>query len=251
MGYDKNYNIVCPHMDFTKIGRNKIERSMTDKVQKIREEVEKLIYGFNLEADIASCEDAEAEKFADIKYQLCKKILDYIDEVQKEPVSEKKCIFTKDNYTDEDRKVLCEDCKEKCEYSKKEEPVREDFEKALARDWQDYNDRGAATVDALEDNTQELAFAKGFYRGAKWQKAKDQETIETAIHHAYHNGRLEMKEQMMAKAIDGIITNAGGTFGYDVASFKFDDNHSFQVLLPTDKKSKFGDKVKVIVIKED
>ena len=61
---------------------------MTDKIQKIRKKVEKLMYGFNLEADIASCEDAETEKLADIKYQLCKKILDYIDEVQKEPVSE-------------------------------------------------------------------------------------------------------------------------------------------------------------------
>lgn len=41
-----------------------------------------------------------------------------------------------------------------------EESVSEDFEKALASEWKAYNDRGAATVDALEDNTQELAFAK-------------------------------------------------------------------------------------------
>lgn len=51
-----------------------------------------------------------------------------------------------------------------------EEPVSEDFEDALAREWQGYNDRGAATVDALEDNTQELAFAKGFYLGAEWKE---------------------------------------------------------------------------------
>jgi hypothetical protein len=61
---------------------------MTDKVQKIREKVERLMYGFNLEADIASCEDSEAEKLADIKYQLCKKILEYIDSLQEESVSE-------------------------------------------------------------------------------------------------------------------------------------------------------------------
>lgn len=48
-----------------------------------------------------------------------------------------------------------------------EKPVSEDFEEALAKEWKGYNDRGAATVDALEDNTQELSFAKGFYRGAK------------------------------------------------------------------------------------
>lgn len=61
---------------------------MADKVQKIREEVERLMYGFNMEADIASCENAETEKLADIKYQLCKKILDHIDKVLEEPVSE-------------------------------------------------------------------------------------------------------------------------------------------------------------------
>ena len=61
---------------------------MADKVDKIRQEVEKLMYGFNLEADIASCEDAEAEKLANIKYQLCKKILEYIDSIQDEPISE-------------------------------------------------------------------------------------------------------------------------------------------------------------------
>lgn len=45
-----------------------------------------------------------------------------------------------------------------------------DFEEALAKEWKGYNDRGAATVDALEDNTQELAFAKGFYRGWNYPK---------------------------------------------------------------------------------
>ena len=58
------------------------------------------------------------------------------------------------------------------EYLQKES-ISDDFEKALAAEWKGYIDRGAATVDALEDNTQELAFAKGFYRGAKWQKQKD------------------------------------------------------------------------------
>lgn len=61
---------------------------MIDKVQKIREEVARMMYGYNLEADIASCENAESEKLADIKYQLCKKILELIDSLQEEPVSE-------------------------------------------------------------------------------------------------------------------------------------------------------------------
>ena len=49
----------------------------------------------------------------------------------------------------------------------------EEFEEDLAKEWKAYNDRGAATVDALEDNTQELAFAKGFKAGVIRQKEKD------------------------------------------------------------------------------
>ena len=48
-----------------------------------------------------------------------------------------------------------------------------EFEEALAREWEGYCKRGAATVDALEDNTQELAFAKGFYRGYLYAKEKE------------------------------------------------------------------------------
>ena len=44
----------------------------------------------------------------------------------------KKCMFTKDDFTEEDRKILCEECEEECEYAKKEEPVSGDFEMALA-----------------------------------------------------------------------------------------------------------------------
>jgi hypothetical protein len=95
-----------------------------------------------------------------------------------------------------------------------EEPVSEEFEKALAEEWQGYVDRGAATVDALEDNTQELAFAKGFYRGANWQK-----------------------EQMIAKAVDAHC------FGFQGAAL-------FSFKLPSDNYL-VGSEVKVIVIKED
>ena len=56
----------------------------------------------------------------------------WVKEVQEEPISEKKCMFTNDNYTDEDRKVLCEDCKEKCEYNKKEEPVSANSKKHIS-----------------------------------------------------------------------------------------------------------------------
>lgn len=34
----------------------------------------------------------------------------------------KKCMYTEDHYTDEDRKVLCDGCEEECEYNQKQEP---------------------------------------------------------------------------------------------------------------------------------
>jgi len=43
-----------------------------------------------------------------------------IDSLQEEP---KECMYSKENYTDEDRKTLCEGCEEECRFNKKEEPV--------------------------------------------------------------------------------------------------------------------------------
>ena len=70
-----------------------------------------------------------------------------------------------------------------------EEPVSEELEEAAHK----YAD--------IRMSNYETAFY-AFMSGARWQKAKDQETIETAIHHAYHNGRLEMKEKMMEKGVE-------------------------------------------------
>jgi hypothetical protein len=102
-----------------------------------------------------------------------------------------------------------------------QEPISEEFEKALAEEWQGYVDRGAATVDALEDNTQELAFAKGFYRGANWQK-----------------------QQMMAKAIDATVHIDAGGYPYIPQMELYD----YEKDIPLAKE---GDKYKVILIKED
>jgi hypothetical protein len=125
--------------------------------------------------------------------------------MDEESVSEKKCMFTKDSYTDEDRKVLCEDCKEKCEYSKKEEPVSEDLG--------DY-------INELSKQFPEVSFAKLSriaVRVAKWQK-----------------------EQMIAKAIDAEL---------------YSDGMFIPLIGVKDREKvsdiKFGDKVKVIIIKED
>ena len=118
--------------------------------------------------------------------------------------------------------------------SLQEEPVNENFEEALAQEWKGYNDRGAATVDALEDNTQELAFAKGFYRGSKWQEKQDQSTIKLAEDHAILAGMEKMKKQIMAIAVDGIARPYDNEIWCILDSFNLKD----------------GDEVKVIVIKK-
>ena len=56
---------------------------------------------------------------------------------------------------------------------------------------------------------------------------------------------------MMKDAVEGVITNAGGVFGYDVAVFRLDDNHTYSVLLSHEEKRKYGDKVRIIIVKED
>lgn len=57
-------------------------------------------------------------------------------QLQEEP---KECMYSKDNYTDEDRKALCDGCEEECEFNKKEESVSDSFEDEVKRLWQEIN----------------------------------------------------------------------------------------------------------------
>lgn len=51
----------------------------------------------------------------------------------------KACMYSKDNYTAEDRKVLCDGCEEECEFNKKEEPVNDSFEAEVKKLWEEIN----------------------------------------------------------------------------------------------------------------
>ena len=103
-------------------------------------------------------------------------------EIKRRIVFQKECIKNSYRLTGKPEEEIILEYKQLLSFidSLLEEPESEDFEEALANEWKGYNDRGAATFDALEDNTQELAFSKGFYRGAKWQEKKDQSTIKLA-----------------------------------------------------------------------
>lgn len=87
--------------------------------------------------------------------------------------------------------------------------------------------------------------------GAKWQKEQNDKDLSEKIAAAYQLGLADKEKQMMSRAVGGVVTNADGVFGYDVAAFRFDDNHTYSILLPHEEKRKYGDKVKVIIVKED
>ena len=55
----------------------------------------------------------------------------------------------------------------------------------------------------------------------------------------------------MKYEVEGIVTNAGGLFGYDVAAFTFDENHTYTILLPHVEGGKWGDKVKLAITREE
>ena len=184
---------------------------MTDKVQKIREEVEKLMYGFNLEADIASCEDSETEKLANIKYQLCKKILEYIDSLQEEPVSDGRDIF--DNCLKSEEKFILPqkisgniNC-ENCLYSSAcalgdiqaciiDKPVSEDLEEAVNEYAPDFSNDIAskAAVDAVRD---------AFKAGASWQFERAKEALLSEVLPCFmHGGEADEVVAMLDEVLN-------------------------------------------------
>lgn len=75
--------------------------------------------------------------------------------------------------------------------------------------------------------------------------------LRRAARIGYEAGSKWQKSQMMKDAVEGVVTNADGAFGYDVAAFRFDDNHTYSVLLPHEEKRKYGDKVRIIIVKDD
>ena len=87
----------------------------TNKIDLIKAEVERLQNELIQEKEKGFGSDTDDACILELQ-----NVLTYIDSLQEEPVSEKKCMFTKDSYTDVDMKVLCEGCEEECEYVKKE-----------------------------------------------------------------------------------------------------------------------------------
>jgi len=223
---------------------------MTDKekLEKLVSILIKRLYMHKTKADIGSTEkELFDEKIENAQYEECKDILNIIDSMQ-------------------------------------EEPVTSDFETALAKEWKGYNDRGAATVDALEDNTQELAFAKGFYRGWNYPKEKPvSEDLEKDIEKEWNcyskDGDIAVinvlsfkliaqhfiqwqKQQMMKEAFvyekkhdTAMILASECLRNHGWFNREHDFNDLWQFICGVKElfvgEFKDGDKVKILVIKED
>ena len=133
------------------------------------------------------------------------------------------------------------------ELANSDAPVDEEFEIAFNDIWGDVEKE----TESLREMEPALkAKLKGsahdwFESGKIWQKEQDNyDTI-------FWKGMQYAKKQMMEEAVEGFITNSTGAFDYDVAAFSFDSEHRYTVLLRHMAGRKYGDKVKLIIIKED
>ena len=172
--------------------KHRKENSMTtDKVQKIREEVERL--KSQLLRGACSSQIAMETRCKEEAYD---EVLALLDSIQEELVSE-------------------------------------EFEEQVKALWKEVN----------TGHTYSIIGSYNIFYGvcldiANWQKQQDQSTIELAEDHAMLAGMEKMREEMMSKAIDTTIKQGCTEVGI--------------VIKGLDKtKFSFGDKVKVIVIKED
>ena len=250
---------------------------MTDKVQKIREEVERL-YNQSL-ADENRQVDRGLECAANVSYgkvKACKELLSFIDSLQEEP---KKCMYSKDDYTDEDRTVLCDGCEEECKYSKSD-----DFTKALAEcihqaqcnvvdpmvlaeTWKDELIKLAKSEDLVSKDLEEAS--KEWLRPqldksyANYGEKKMMELTHFdgyAMLDAIEFGAKLQKQQLMAKAFDftkehdtACVLASECLRNHGWFNRERDFNDLWRHLSCVDELfvGKFSGKTKVIVIKED
>jgi len=156
----------------------------------------------------------------------------FVNSMQEKP---KECMYARDNYTDEDRKVLCDGCEEECEYKHREESVNNGLDLGCGVIWKE--------EEPVSEDLEEAAkiYARGEYdrknpSSLPWQC----KGCYSPLIYAFKAGAKWHKEQMMKDAVDG------GCFsyrnGYKHISCDIDENLT---------NIKLGDKVKLIIIKED
>lgn len=165
----------------------------------------------------------------------------------------KKCMYTKDNYTDEDRKVLCDGCEEKCEYAQKEADwlqelhckldslSKEDFEKVWAR----YHQKEEPISEDLEEAASE-------YLKQNYDIDNIYEEDDLSIRNTFKAGAQWQKLKLIYKAIiynDKIYPT---TYENEPTEFCLDGGEEVRLITEAVNSGllKQGDKVKVIIVKD-
>ena len=249
-----------------------------DKVQKIREEVERL----KSQLLRGACSSQIAMETM-CKEEAYNEVLAILDTMQEEP---KQCMYSKDNYTEEDRKVLCEGCEEKCKFNQvKESAILQHKEKSCKENGNSLTQETVSEdlgeyINKLSKQFPEVSFAKLSriaVRVAKWQKQQfekerlkhcdgltdEQAQIESdfVTQHLKDNNRTPtfidaieygmkmQKEQMMTKSIEAVVSQvpcSNEIILYNPSSVD-------KYYLPQEMNKlglNKGDKVKLVIIKE-
>lgn len=121
-----------------------------------------------------------------------------------------------------------------------EEPVSEDLEEEIENYIKDSLDIKFPTTDKEQIKADIRYIARHF---AEWQRQKDQETIELAEDHAMLAGMEKMREEMMKDAVDAAVHE-----GLSNKYIKEQNKDAFDKALAN---FEVGDKVKIIIVKED
>ena len=161
-------------------------------------------------------------------------------EKEQKPVE---CMYSKDNYTDEDRKILCDGCEEKCKFAQKEADwlqelqnkldslSKEDFEKV----WAKYHQKEEPVSEDLEE-------AVNAYTG--YPPDVDECSSVYGKRQAFKAGAKWQQEQITKNAIDATVKVDAGGYPYIHRTIELYDYDKDEPL------AKAGDKVKILVIKD-
>ena len=122
----------------------------------------------------------------------------------------------------------------------KKEPVSKGFEEAIEQSFIYHENRGD---DFRCDEQIETSYRYGFKAGANWQKEQILDS-NTTLQRTFELGKQEMKQQLLAKAIDATVHIDAGGYPYIPQMELYDYDKDIPL-------AKEGDKYKVILIKED
>ena len=126
-------------------------------------------------------------------------------------------------------------------------------EKSVTNDLEEATEKYVSTLcdEADKGLRIDTTLESAFKAGAVWQKEQNDKDFFEKITAAYQLGLADKEKQMMSEVVEGSITSANGVFGYDVAAFKFDDDHKYTILLSHKEGRKYGDKVRIAIVNEE